>query len=91
MSFYGTRRHRQARVFRPTPGLWDRLLGAFRDYRVLTLVLISTAAVCGLLLAAGLGSSGQRWREGMLASSGIQARVAFRIVDTEASRRARQD
>ena len=91
MSFYGTRRHRQARVFRPTPGLWDRLLGAFRDYRVLTLVLISTAAVCGLLLAAGLGSSGQRWREGMLASSGIQARVDFRIVDTEASRRARQD
>lgn len=91
MSFFGTRRGRQARVFRPTPSLWDRLLAAFRDYRVLTIVLLSAAAVCGLLLATTLGSSGLRWREGMLAFSGIQSRVPFRIVDVEGSRRAMED
>ena len=56
MSFFGTRRPRQsqARVFRPTPSLWDRLIAAFRDYRVLSILDRDVSCTLAALLASGM-------------------------------------
>lgn len=77
MSFFGTRRSRQARVFRPAPTVWDRLLSAFRDYRILTLFLVSCYAVGGLLLASASWQTRFPYRLWQIASVGVQSRVDF--------------
>lgn len=88
MSFFGTRRHRQTRIYRPSPSLRDRLLSGFRDYRILSNSLTAVIAVVGLLLASTLGNPGSRWRSGQVASTGIRARVAFSVENAEETRRA---
>ena len=79
MSFFGTRRSRPTRFFRPTPYIWDRLLSAFRDYKVLTHVLIATFAVVGLLLSVQAWRSRFTYRAGQIADVGVQARVDFEV------------
>ena len=79
MSFFGTRRSRPTRVFRPTPSIWDRLLSAFRDYKVLTHVLIATFATVGLLLSVQAWRSRFTYRAGQIADVGVQARVDFEV------------
>jgi hypothetical protein len=79
MSFFGTRRSRPTRVFRPTPSIWDRLLSAFRDYKVLTHVLIATFATVGLLLSVQAWRSRFTYRAGQIADVGVQARVDFQV------------
>lgn len=87
MSFFGTRRSRQTRVFRPTPSIWDRFLSAFRDYKVLTHVLVATLAVVGLLLALQSWRSRFTYRAGQIASVGVQARVEFQVENVRESQR----
>jgi hypothetical protein len=77
MSFFGTRRSRQARVFRPTPSVRDRLLSALRDYRVLTLILIAFLAIGLLLIAMQAWNASFAYRAGQFAAYGIQARTDF--------------
>lgn len=88
MSFFGTRRHRQTRIYRPSPSVRDRLLSGFRDYRILTHSLTALLAVIGLLLATTLGNPGSRWRSGQVATTGIRARVAFSVENADETRRA---
>lgn len=88
MSFFGTRRPRQTRIYRPSPTLRDRLLSGFRDYRILTLSAIGILAVFGLLAAGSIGNPGIAWRTGQVVSAGIQARVAFNVENEEETRRA---
>lgn len=92
MSFFGTRRPRQsqARVFRPTPSLWDRLIAAFRDYRVLSQVLIAMLAVFSLLCALQAWKPRFHYRAGQFSDVGIQSRIDFEVenvAETQSKRR----
>jgi len=92
MSFFGTRRPRQsqARVFRPTPSLWDRLIAAFRDYRVLSQVLIALLAVFSLLCALQAWKPRFHYRAGQFSDVGVQSRIDFeveKLAETQQSRR----
>ncbi|MBL8814433.1 MAG: HDIG domain-containing protein [Planctomyces sp.] len=91
MSFFGTRRSRQARVFRPNPTLKDRLQSAVRDYRVLTQIGIGTLAVVLFLLAGQSWRSRFTHRAGDLATEGIQARVDFQVENPMETLRLRLD
>jgi len=91
MSFFGTRRPRQTRIYRPSPTFRDRLLSGFRDYRILTLSVIGILAVLGLLVAGSAGNPGAPWRSGQVVSTGIQSRVAFSVENEEETRRAMND
>jgi putative nucleotidyltransferase with HDIG domain len=86
MSFFGTRR-RPARVFRPTPSVWDRFLVAFRDYRVLSHVLVGTLATIGMLLATQSWRSRFTYRAGQIAAIGIQSRVDFEVENVRETQR----
>ena len=94
MSFFGTRRSRQARVFRPTPSVWDRFLSAFRDYRVLTLVMVATLSVVSLLLAVRAWESRFTFRAGQFVAAGIQSRTDFEeenVLETQKARREAEE
>ena len=88
MSFFGSRRTRQARVFRPTPGTWEKLTASFQDYHVLTLMLIALLTVTSMSVAVQSWKSRLPWRLGHVAVDGIQARVDFQIKDVRATDRA---
>ncbi len=79
MSFFGTRRPRQARVYRPSPSVWDRLKSAMADFRILTQLTIGILAVVLLLLAGQAWRSRFTYRSGQFATVGIQARVDFEV------------
>ncbi len=93
MSFFGTRRTRQtqARVFRPTPSLWDRCLSAFSDYRVLSLILIMLLAVVLLLLALQAWNPRFQFRAGQYIDIGVQSRIDFEVKNEAQSDRIRRD
>ncbi|MEQ9408956.1 MAG: HDIG domain-containing protein [Fuerstiella sp.] len=91
MSFFGARRARQTRVFRPSPSVWEKLSTSLQDYRVLTLVLVALFAIVMLLLAAQGWRSRFPYREGQVSASGVQGRVDFRIENVLATRQARVD
>ncbi|MFN9718782.1 MAG: hypothetical protein ACK58L_08825, partial [Planctomycetota bacterium] len=86
MSFFGTRR-RPPRVFRPTPSIWDRFLVAFRDYKVLSHVLVGMLATIGMLLATQSWRSRFTYRAGQIAAVGIQSRVDFEVENTRETQR----
>lgn len=88
MPFFGSRRTRQARVFRPTPGTWEKLTASFQDYHVLTLMLIAVLAVVSMSVAVQSWKSRLPWRHGHVAVDGIQSRVDFQIKDVRATDRA---
>ena len=87
MSFFGTRRSRQARVFRPTPSFWDRFLSAFRDYKVLTHFFIGMLTVVSMLLAVQAWRSRFVYRAGQFARVGVQARVDFEVENVRETQR----
>lgn len=89
MSFFGARRARQTRVFRPTPSAWEKLATAFQDYRVLTLWLVALFAILMLLLSVQSWQTRFPYREGQISRSGIQARVDFQIENVRATEQAR--
>ena len=93
MSFFGTRRTRQsqARVFRPTPSLGDRLIAAFRDYRVLSQVLIALLAVLLLLCALQAWKPRFHYRAGQFADVGIQSRIDFEVENVAETLRIRRE
>lgn len=88
MTFFGARRGRQTRGFRPTPTLWEKVGTGLQDYRVLTLLLIALFAVLALLIAAQAWRPGFRFRVGQIATTGLQARSDFRIENVLATRQA---
>ena len=93
MSFFGTRRSRQAqaRVFRPTPSLWDRLIAGFRDYRVLSQVLIALLAVLLLLCALQAWKPRFHYRAGQFSDVGIQSRIDFEVENVAETDRIRRE
>lgn len=91
MSFFGTRRSRQTRVFRPTKSTWERVSSALQDYRVLTLLLIALFAILTLLIAVQSWRSRFPYREGQIATAGIQSRVDFQIENVGATLQAKAD
>lgn len=93
MSFFGTRRPRQsqARVFRPTPSLWDRLIAAFRDYRVLSQFLIAMLAVFSLLCSLQAWKPRFHYRAGQFADVGIQSRIDFEVENIAETQRLRRE
>ena len=93
MSFFGTRRSRQsqARVFRPTPSLWDRLIAAFRDYRVLSQGLIAILAVLLLLCALQAWKPRFHYRAGQFSDVGIQSRIDFEVENVAETLRIRRE
>ena len=88
MSFFGTRRARQTRVFRPTPSVWEKLTTALQDYRVLTLLLIALFAVLTLAIAVQSWRSRFPYREGKVLATGVLARVDFKIENVGATLQA---
>ena len=91
MSFFGVRRARQTRVFRPTPSFREKLSSGLQDYRILTLLLVALFAIILLQIAVQSWRSRFPYREGQVAVSGIQARVDFEIENVLATRQARAD
>lgn len=90
MTFFGARRARQTRVFRPSPSVWEKLTTALQDYRVLTLLLIALFAILMLLLSVQAWQSRFPWREGQVSSTGVQARVDFRVENVRKTRQAQE-
>ncbi|MCA9063210.1 MAG: hypothetical protein KDA96_09125, partial [Planctomycetaceae bacterium] len=89
MSFFGTRRPRQARVFRPAPTLRDRFQAALRDHRILSRVMIATTAVVLMLLSTQAWRTRFPYRSGQFVATGIQSRAGFEVenvFETEAGR-----
>lgn len=88
MSFFGTRRTRQTRVFRPTPSIWEKLTTALQDYRILTLVLVALFAVVTLQVAVQSWRARFPYRNGQVAIAGVQARTDFSIENVRATDQA---
>ena len=78
-------------MFRPTPSVWDRFLSAFRDYRVLTLVLVATLSVVSLLIAVRAWESRFTHRAEQFAVAGIQARTDFEEENLLETQRVREE
>lgn len=93
MSFFGTRRSRQsqARVFRPTRTIWDRLIAGFRDYRVLSQAMIGVLAVLSLLCALQAWKPRFHYRAGQICDVGIQSRIDFEVENILESERIRRE
>ncbi len=91
MSFFGTRRSRQTRVFRPTLTVWEKINAAVQDYRILTQLLLGLLAVVALLLATQSWQSRFTFRTGQFVSDGVLARVAFRVENALETQRARAE
>ncbi len=90
MSFFGARRSRQPRVFRPSSSSADQLFRKLRDYRSFSLVLVGVLAVVGLQLATQLGAPQLSLRQGDYVSRGVLARVNFEVINEGQSRRLRE-
>lgn len=78
-------------MFRPTPSIRDRFLSAFRDYRVLTLVLVATLSVVSLLLAVQAWESRFTYRAGQFVAAGLQARTDFEEENVLETQRVRKE
>ncbi|MCA9050117.1 MAG: HDIG domain-containing protein, partial [Planctomycetaceae bacterium] len=91
MSFFGTKRSRQTRIFRPSQSPGEKLKAALQDYQVLTQLLTALLAVITLTIALQPWHAPFPYREGQVASSGILARVDFRIENVLATRQARAE
>ena len=89
MSFFGARRARQTRVFRPSPSVWEKFTSALQDYRVLTLWLVALFAILMILLSAQAWQTRFPYREGQVSVSGIQSRVDFQIENGLATEQAK--
>lgn len=89
MSFFGTRRPRQARVFRPSTSVRDRMKSAASDFRILLQITIALLAVVLLLLAGQSWRSRFTFRAGQFSSMGVQARVEFDVENILETRRQR--
>lgn len=91
MPFFGARRARQTRVFRPSRSVWEKIRSSLQDYKVLTLLLVAMLAIISLVLSVRAWSSPFPYREGQVSSAGIQARVDFQIEDLLATRQAKSE
>lgn len=91
MSIFGNRRSRQTRVFRPSQSFWEKLVASLQDFQVLTRVLIALLAVVVLLVAVQSWRPRFEFRQGQVSTSGVQARVDFRVENQVATIQARAD
>ena len=88
MSFFGTRRSRQTRVFRPTQSFWERFQEALQDYRFVKLLLISVTAVVVLLMSLQPWQTRFPYREGQFVPDGVLARTDFQVHNDQETQRA---
>lgn len=91
MAFFGTRRARQTRVFRPTQSLWERLQETLQDYRVVKLLLIAATAVVLLLLSLQSWQTRFPYRKGQYVPDGVLARINFQVENAQETQRARDE
>ena len=91
MTFFGTRRSRQTRVFRPTQSLWDRASEALHDYRVVKQLLIGVGTIVLLLVALQSWQTRFPYRVGQYVSDGVLSRVDFKVENVRETQRARED
>ncbi|MCH2209955.1 MAG: HDIG domain-containing protein [Fuerstiella sp.] len=89
MTFFGTRRARQTRVFRPAHSRWERLLESLWDYRTIKQLLIGVAAVVVLLVSLQAWKSRFPYREGQFVRDGVLSRVDFSVENVLETRQAR--
>lgn len=90
MTFFGTRRARQTRVFRPTQSWWEKLRESLQDYRVVKQLLIAVTAVVVMLFALQSWQTRFPYREGQYVSDGVLSRVSFRVENTLETNLARE-
>jgi len=90
MTFFGTRRARQTRVFRPTQSWWERLQESLQDYRIIKQLLIGATAVVVLLLALQAWQTRFPYREGQYVPDGVLSRIDFRVENISETSRARR-
>ena len=91
MTFFGTRRSRHTRVFRPTQSWWERLQDSLQDYRTVKQLLIGIIAVGVLLLAMQAWRTRFPYREGQFATYGVLSRVDFSVPNALETQRVRRD
>ncbi|MCH2200373.1 MAG: HDIG domain-containing protein [Fuerstiella sp.] len=91
MTFFGTRRARQTRVFRPTQSWWERLRESLRDYRIVKQLLIGVAAVVVLLVSLQSWRPRFPYREGQFVRDGALSRVDFNVENVLETRQARHN
>ncbi|MEZ6125043.1 MAG: HDIG domain-containing protein [Planctomycetaceae bacterium] len=89
MSFFGARRTRQTRVYRPNPSIRDKVGSALQDYRILTRLLVAIFAIGMMQVAMTSWQSRFPWREGQIAVVGVQSRNDFKVEDVRATDQAR--
>lgn len=90
MTFFGTRRARQTRVFRPTQSWWEKLRESLQDYRVVKQLLIGVTAVVVMLLALQSWQTRFPYRQGQYVSDGVLSRVNFRVENSLETNLARE-
>ncbi len=91
MTFFGTRRARHTRVFRPTQSWRERLHHSLQDYRIVKQLLIGVTAVVVLLIAMQSWRTRFPYREGQFVSDGVLSRVDFRVENVLETQRGRRD
>ena len=91
MTFFGTRRARQTRVFRPTQSSWERLQESLQDYRIVKPLLIGVTAVVVLLISLQSWRTRFPYREGQYVSDGALSRVDFSVENVLETQRVRRD
>ena len=88
MSFFGARRSRQTRVFRPSQSVWEKLRISLQDYQVLAKFLLALLAVAMLLIAMQAWSPPFSHRVGHYVSDGVISRVPFEVENPVETQRA---
>ena len=91
MTFFGTRRARQTRVFRQTQSWRERVRDSLQDYRIVKQLLIGVTAVAVLLVAMQSWRTRFPYREGQFVSDGVLSRVDFGVENELETRRNRKD
>lgn len=71
--------------------MWDRLIAGFRDYRVLSQVLIALLAVLLLLCALQAWTPRFHYRAGQFSDVGIQSRIDFEVENVAETDRIRRE
>ena len=89
MSFFGTRRSRPTRVFRPSAPLREKIQTALQDYRILRRMLVAAMAVLLMSVATQAWLTNVPFRVGQFVGDGVLARVPFQVESTVETQRAR--
>ena len=91
MSFFGTRRFRATRVFRPSQSLREQIQEGLQDYKIVKQLLIGISAVAVLLLALQSWQTRFPYRVGQYVPDGVLSRVSFQVENVRETQQTRVD